>query len=309
MGRVNSVTNLPLNLPQLLSASGDRLLEVDGISLCGITHKQAVECLKKSGQVCRRGDLNDGARGYFITLRFLFLQMEREACEHLGGEIVRIKRLFPGQPAEENGEIEVGDVILAVNEKPIQGLSYQDVLHLLRGAPRQVTLLLCRPPKGLLPEIDQSALTPVPSLVKEFETVTPATPEPSGGASHAASERNSTSPELEDHMDSEAVASCGHPPEEENFSPEEQDMEPSQEKPHDRPGALSECSYKHLWKWRREAIASETFLSLEEEVMQNCYSPLRSSTLCCFHCPLEFCTQMKCWGLNTRFCVFNCCVN
>jgi len=32
--------------------AGDRLLEVDGISLCGLTHKQAVENLKKSGQVC-----------------------------------------------------------------------------------------------------------------------------------------------------------------------------------------------------------------------------------------------------------------
>ncbi|XP_065264284.1 FERM and PDZ domain-containing protein 2 [Emys orbicularis] len=303
---------------------GDRLLEVDGISLCGITHKQAVECLKKSGQVVRllleRGrhksaepcpaakdrmeeksvivslatPLSAGPNGYsFATdgerfevkltknsggLGFSFLQMEREACEHLGGEIVRIKRLFPGQPAEENGEIEVGDVILAVNEKPIQGLSYQDVLHLLRGAPRQVTLLLCRPPKGLLPEIDQSALTPVPSPVKEFGTVTPATPEPSGGVAHAASERDSTSPGLEDHMDSEAVASCGDPPEEENLSPEEQGTEPSQEKPRDRPGAHSEHSYKHLWKWRREAIASETFLSLEEEVMRNCYSPCESGS-------------------------------
>ncbi|CAM4591661.1 unnamed protein product [Caretta caretta] len=300
---------------------GDRLLEVDGISLCGITHKQAVECLKKSGQVVRllleRGrhksaepcpaakdrtdeksvivslamPLSAGPNGYsFATddnmfevkltknsggLGFSFLQMEREACEHLGGEIVRIKKLFPGQPAEENGEIEVGDVILAVNEKPIQGLSYQDVLHLLRGAPQQVTLLLCRPPKGLLPEIDQSALTPVPSPVKEFGTVTPATPEPSRGA-HVASERDSTSPELEDHMDSEAVASCGDPPEEENLSPEEQGMEPSQEKPCDRPGAHSEHSYKHLWKWHQEAIASETFLSLEEEVMRNCYSPCES---------------------------------
>lgn len=51
--------------------------------------------------------------------------MEGDACEHLGGAIVRIKRLFPGQPAEENGEIEVGDIILAVNGKPIQGLLYQ----------------------------------------------------------------------------------------------------------------------------------------------------------------------------------------
>uniref|UniRef100_A0A8C4VYR0 FERM and PDZ domain containing 2 n=1 Tax=Gopherus evgoodei TaxID=1825980 RepID=A0A8C4VYR0_9SAUR len=197
---------------------GDRLLEVDGTSLCGITHKQAVECLKKSGQVVRllleRGrhksaepcpaakdrteeksvivslatPLSAGPKGYsFATddntfevklmknsggLGFSFLQMEREACEHLGGEIVRIKRLFPGQPAEENGKIEVGDVIFAVNEKPIQGLSYQDVLHVLRGAPRQVTLLLCRPPKGLLPEIDQSwqGAEPQQTLLPQFSS-------------------------------------------------------------------------------------------------------------------------------------------
>lgn len=42
------------DLLHLLSVSGDRLLEVDGISLCGITHKQAVEYLKKAGQVCIR---------------------------------------------------------------------------------------------------------------------------------------------------------------------------------------------------------------------------------------------------------------
>lgn len=51
--------------------------------------------------------------------------MEEEGHEHLGGAIVRIKRLFPGQPAEENGEIEVGDIILAVNGKSLQGLLYQ----------------------------------------------------------------------------------------------------------------------------------------------------------------------------------------
>ncbi|XP_010014294.1 PREDICTED: FERM and PDZ domain-containing protein 2 [Nestor notabilis] len=183
---------------------GDRLLEVDGISLCGITHKQAVEHLKKSGQIAKlvleRGDyqsaepcltandrkedqcavvsvatsFTDGTKDYFFLtddnifevkltknsggLGFSVLQMEGDGCEHLGGSIIRIKRLFPGQPAEENGEIEVGDIILAVNGKPIEGLLYQDVLHLLRGAPPEVVLLLCRPPKGVLPEIEQSAM-------------------------------------------------------------------------------------------------------------------------------------------------------
>lgn len=61
--------------------------------------------------------------------------MEEDACEHLGGPIVRIKRLFPGQPAEENGGIEVGDIILAVNGKPTQGLFYQVPDGTITGTP------------------------------------------------------------------------------------------------------------------------------------------------------------------------------
>ncbi|XP_068806305.1 FERM and PDZ domain-containing protein 2 isoform X2 [Struthio camelus] len=296
---------------------GDRLLEVDGISLCGITHKQAVERLKKSGQVAKlvleRGhhrlaelcltakdrkedqrtavpvatSFTDGTKDYsFVTddntfevkltknsggLGFSFLQMERDACEHLGGAIVRIKRLFPGQPAEENGEIEVGDIILAVNGKPIQGLLYQDVLHLLRGAPPEVTLLLCRPPEGVLPEIEPSALTPAPSPIKEFVAGIPASPEMGNSLDQSTSDRGSPSPELEDCLDSPVPADFSEPPEEDNSNYEEQEVE-TQEKPIQTLMPPRE-SYKHFWKFHHEAVSSEMFQSLEEEVRQNCYSP------------------------------------
>ncbi|XP_025069332.1 FERM and PDZ domain-containing protein 2 isoform X1 [Alligator sinensis] len=298
---------------------GDRLLEVDGISLCGITHKQAVEYLKKAGQVAKlvleRGhhDLaercpaandrkegkcpvtflaassSDDPKGYpFATddntfevkliknsggLGFSFLQMKRDACKHLGGNIVRIKRLFPGQPAEENGEIEAGDVILAVNGKPIQGLSYQDVLHLLRGAPPEVTLLLCRPPKGDLPEIDQSALTPAPSPVKGLVAVTLASPDATNSLSQSAREADCTLPECQDSQDFPAVASCSKLPEEESPPHEKQKIGAPHEKPLDKSAAQGTCSYQHLWKSYQENIPTEAFRSLEEEVRQNCYSP------------------------------------
>ncbi|NXJ07114.1 PTN20 phosphatase, partial [Odontophorus gujanensis] len=255
---------------------GDRLLEVDGISLCGLTHKQAVENLKKSGQIAKlvleRGhhqaaepclstndrkedqgavvsvatSFTDGSKDYsFLTddntfevkltknsggLGFSVLQMEEDGYEHLGGAIVRIKRLFPGQPAEENGEIEVGDIILAVNGKPLQGLLYQDVLHLLRGAPSQVTLLLCRPPKGVLPEIEQSALTPAPSPVKAFMAEMLGSPEAGNSLDPSTSDGGSTSQDLEDCLDSPLAADFSEPPEEESSTYEEQEAE-SQENP------------------------------------------------------------------------------
>ncbi|XP_009464901.1 PREDICTED: LOW QUALITY PROTEIN: FERM and PDZ domain-containing protein 2 [Nipponia nippon] len=297
---------------------GDRLLEVDGISLCGITHKQAVEHLKKSGQIAKlvleRGNyqlaepcltandrkedqcavvsvatsFTDGTKDYcFLTddntfevkltknsggLGFSVLQMEGDACEHLGGAIVRIKRLFPGQPAEENGEIEVGDIILAVNGKSVQGLLYQDVLHLLRGAPQEVTLLLCRPPKGVLPEIQQSALTPAPSPIKEFVAKMPGSAEAENSMDQSTSDGGSTSPDLEDCLDSPVAADFSEPPEEDSSTYEEQEAD-FQEKPIQKLMTPRESFYKHLWKFHQEAASSEVFHSLEEEAKQNCYSP------------------------------------
>ncbi|XP_058697373.1 FERM and PDZ domain-containing protein 2 [Poecile atricapillus] len=297
---------------------GDRLLEVDGISLCGITHKQAVEHLKKSGQIAklvlerrnyqlaepcltangRKEDqcavvsvatpLTDGTKDCcFLTddntfevkltknsggLGFSVLQMEGDACEHLGGAIVRIKRLFPGQPAEENGEIEVGDVILTVNGKPLKGLLYQDVLHLLRGAPREVTLLLCRPPKGVLPEIEQTALTPAPSPIKDFVAEMPGSTEAGNSMDQSTSDEGSTSPDLEDCLDSPGGEDFSEPPEDDSSAYDEQEAE-FQEKPVQKLPASRESFYKHLWKIHQEASRSEVFHSLEEEVKQNCYSP------------------------------------
>ncbi|NWX51179.1 FRPD2 protein, partial [Steatornis caripensis] len=198
--------------------------------------------------------------------------MEGGACEHLGGAVVRIKRLFPGQPAEENGEIEVGDIILAVNGKPIQGLLYQDVLHLLRGAPPEVTLLLCRPPKGVLPEIQQSAVTPAPSPMKEFVAELSGNREVGNSMDQPTSDGGSTSPDLKDCLGSPVAVDFSEAPEEDSSTYEEQEAE-FQEKPVQKLMTPRASFYKHLWQFHQEAASSEVFHSLEEEVKQNCYSP------------------------------------
>uniref|UniRef100_A0A8C6JUD8 Uncharacterized protein n=1 Tax=Melopsittacus undulatus TaxID=13146 RepID=A0A8C6JUD8_MELUD len=244
--------------------------------LCGITHKQAVEHLKKSGQIAKlvleRGSyqsaepcltaserkddqcavvsvatsFTDDIKDYcFLTdgnifevkltknlggLGFSVLQMEGDGCEHLGGSIIRIKRLFPGQPAEENGKIEVGDIILAVNGKPIQGLLYQ--------VPVTLTFLT-----ELGNSMDQST-----------------------------SDGGSTSPDLEDCLDSPVAADFGEPPEEDSSTYEEQEAE-LPEKPIQKLMTSREHFYKHLWKFHQEAASSEVFHSLEEEMKENCYSP------------------------------------
>lgn len=40
------------------------------------------------------------------------------------GSLVRIKQLFPGQPAQQSGRIQEGDVLLAINGQSLKELSY-----------------------------------------------------------------------------------------------------------------------------------------------------------------------------------------
>ncbi|XP_075277317.1 tyrosine-protein phosphatase non-receptor type 13 isoform X1 [Opisthocomus hoazin] len=201
---------------------GDRVLSVNGISLEGATHKQAVETLRNTGQVVHllleKGQLSVGkvhvpvtpqctppnqsgqcepqekpatkttnARDYsFVTaentfevkllknssgLGFSFCREDNLTPEQLGSTIVRVKKLFPGQPAAESGQIEIGDVILKVNGASLKGLSQQEVISALRGTSPEVSLLLCRPPSGILPDIDPSLLTPIHSPHQVFPDV------------------------------------------------------------------------------------------------------------------------------------------
>ncbi|XP_063105460.1 tyrosine-protein phosphatase non-receptor type 13 isoform X10 [Cavia porcellus] len=193
---------------------GDRVLAVNGVSLEGATHKQAVEILRNTGQMvhlllekgqpqasrehipvtlqCTLPDQNPQGQASekvvqkatpgkdygFVTeenifevkllknssgLGFSFSREDNLIPEQVNTSIVRVKKLFPGQPAAESGKICAGDVILKVNGASLKGLSQQEVISALRGTAPEVCLLLCRPPPGVLPELDAALLTPLHS--------------------------------------------------------------------------------------------------------------------------------------------------
>ncbi|XP_035000904.2 FERM and PDZ domain-containing protein 2 isoform X1 [Hippoglossus stenolepis] len=197
--------------------TGDRLLEVDGISFQGFTYQQAVERLSKTGEVVTMvverelvnlprvsfsadtsssasnqslspatsrprlkscssistptSTISDQPRDYsFVTddntqevmlnksakgLGFSFVMCELDPPTPDFGSLVRIKQLFPGQPAQQSGRIQEGDVLLAVNGQSLKDLSYPKVLRLFKMSPPEVRLTLYRPAPGTLPSIDQ----------------------------------------------------------------------------------------------------------------------------------------------------------
>ncbi|XP_041672302.1 FERM and PDZ domain-containing protein 2 [Cheilinus undulatus] len=198
--------------------TGDRLLEVDGISFQGFTHQQAVSCLSKTGEVVTltverhatnipRVSLDTSSIGSSQGIRpatnrlrtnsccssisppppsnmnsehprvysfvnddntqevtltksanglgFSFLMCELDPPTRDFGRLVRIKELFPDQPAQQSGRIQEGDVLLAINGESLKEMSYPKVLKLFKNSPPEVRLTLCRPAPGILPSIDQ----------------------------------------------------------------------------------------------------------------------------------------------------------
>uniref|UniRef100_A0A3B5R1M8 FERM and PDZ domain containing 2 n=1 Tax=Xiphophorus maculatus TaxID=8083 RepID=A0A3B5R1M8_XIPMA len=107
---------------------------------------------------------SDRSRGYsFVTdenvkevtltkdvngLGFSFLMCELDPPTKAFSSLVRIKQLFPGQPAEQSGRIQEGDVLLAINGHSLKELSYPKVLKLFKNSPAEVRLTLCRPSPG-----------------------------------------------------------------------------------------------------------------------------------------------------------------
>ncbi|XP_049996703.1 FERM and PDZ domain-containing protein 2 isoform X3 [Alexandromys fortis] len=289
---------------------GDRLLQVDGVSLCGLTHKQAVQCLKGPGQVARlvlerrsprialpspstddrMGDVHmavslvtarsgrpascvsvtDGPT-FEVKLKknssglgFSFVQMERGNGSHIKSNLVRIKRLFPGQPAEENGAIAAGDIILAVNGKPIEGLAFQEVLHLLRGVPEEVTLLLCRPHPGTLPEMELGWQTPELSADQRFTMATCTESEQSPSLDQEDSWRDSASLDIGEGLASTRESSYK--------AVREVKGDQHRQGPWARSPMRPMESHPHLCKLHQEPEAPALATSLEKDMRQNCYS-------------------------------------
>ncbi|XP_056285430.1 tyrosine-protein phosphatase non-receptor type 13 isoform X2 [Pseudoliparis swirei] len=167
--------------------SGDRLLEVDGVSFQSFSYRQAVERLRNTGErvtlVVERVLVNlprgsetlssvsnqsispaaspaasllrfnscspvstassvtsDRPRDYsFVTddntqevtltksangLGFSFLMCELDPPTPDFSSLVRVKQLYPGQPAQRSGRIQEGDVLLAIDGQSLKELPY-----------------------------------------------------------------------------------------------------------------------------------------------------------------------------------------
>ncbi|XP_050299748.1 uncharacterized protein LOC126738440 isoform X2 [Anthonomus grandis grandis] len=106
--------------------------------------------------------LNKGPRGLGLSVT--------GGIESVGSwpGLVRVKRLFPHQPASACGLLNVGDLLLEVNGIPLTGLTNYEALEVLRTASNQVELKISRPPPDVLNCVSPiSEVPPPPPTRKE----------------------------------------------------------------------------------------------------------------------------------------------
>lgn len=70
-----------------------------------------------------------------------------------GGGLVRIRRLYPPQPAWRTGQLAPKDLLLSANGVPLAGLSTYEALEVLRTAAARVELRVCRPPADVVDSV------------------------------------------------------------------------------------------------------------------------------------------------------------
>ena len=63
--------------------------------------------------------------------------------------------MFPGQPAASCGKLQIGDIVLEVNGKDMQGVTHQEAITQIRMGPQQVRLLVKRDPSSIPPSLLQ----------------------------------------------------------------------------------------------------------------------------------------------------------
>ena len=68
---------------------------------------------------------------------------------------LRIKKMFPGQPAAACGKLQIGDIVLEVNRKDMQGVTHQEAINQIRMGQQEVRLLVKRDPSSIPPSLLQ----------------------------------------------------------------------------------------------------------------------------------------------------------
>ncbi|CAF3479645.1 unnamed protein product [Adineta steineri] len=179
---VKSITPGGAAAKSKLLKEGDKILEVNGASLARVTHSEAVELFRRATKpkchllVQRLIFPNTKSRSSSVTSVYPFARPDNTfevllnrghnglGLSLAGGiaenKPIEIIDIYENQPAALSGQLDVGDVVLSINDVAMQNRNVRDVPTII-GVTRNVKLLVCRPdPKEYQSYLDHQIDSP-----------------------------------------------------------------------------------------------------------------------------------------------------
>ncbi|CAF2336069.1 unnamed protein product [Rotaria sp. Silwood2] len=163
---VKSITSGGAAARSKLLIEGDKILEVNGASLARVTHSEAVELFRRAiGPKChllvQRLIFPSNLRSSSINKIYPFVHSENTFEVYLnrgpnglglslsGGAAenkpVEMIDIYPNQPAALSGQLNIGDIVLSINDVLMHNRNVRDVPSIIAESPDNVKLVVCRP--------------------------------------------------------------------------------------------------------------------------------------------------------------------
>ena len=195
--------------------AGNKLLSVNGISLCGLTYKKTLEVLRNAGnelkvvatrpagklsrkpvafqssidEISETSDNEEPAEAVKIGEEKFTVEFHKEGKSKLGVTItggidtptgdVGVKNIVKGSLADKDGKLQQGDKLLSVNGISLSNVTNREALEILRGAGDHITIVAVR-----YVGVDKLKGTPLSSAVPSLTSSRNQSPRASRKALH-----------------------------------------------------------------------------------------------------------------------------
>ncbi|CAF4521118.1 unnamed protein product [Rotaria sp. Silwood1] len=202
---VKSITPGGAAAKSKLLMEGDKILEVNGASLARVTHSEAVELFRRA----------TGPKCHLLVQRLIFPNNLRSSSRNkiypfarsentfevflnrgpnglglsLSGGVaesrpVEIIDIYPNQPAALSGQLNIGDIVLSINDVSMHNRNVRDVPPIIAESSANVKLVVCRPDRREYQayldrqtnSLSQSGRQTMPGLMYNDQTRSPKDP-------------------------------------------------------------------------------------------------------------------------------------
>lgn len=133
----------------------DIIVSVNGVNTLNVTHSEAVQALKSAGEsvrlILRRCKTQRGSDPLEIILTKTIKGLGFSIAggvgnqHHAGDDGIFITKIIEGGTAQQDGRLAVGDRLVSVDDIPLENVTHDDAVSVLKATSKVVKLVVLKP--------------------------------------------------------------------------------------------------------------------------------------------------------------------